>query len=206
MEFYDVINKRRTVRKFTSQPIEREKIIRILNTGIKAPSHNHLRTWEFILIPEKTIRFCIVESGEKLSDNNDVIELQKLFTGMDPKASDMYIYAMNVQKKMIMSAPEVLIPIFENRTPISECTTIYELNSFASIWCVIENILLAMTNEGLGGVTYVPKNTISIKRILEVPEKYEIPAIIPFGYPDSTEKKIEQIENTVNEKIHINKF
>jgi nitroreductase len=113
---------------------------------------------------------------------------------------------MNVQKKMIMSAPEVLIPIFENRTPVSECTTIYELNSFASIWCVIENILLAMTNEGLGGVTYVPKNTISIKRILEVPEKYEIPAIIPFGYPDSTEKKIEQMEITVNEKIHINKF
>lgn len=43
MEFYEAIEKRRTVRDFEDRPIAMEIIKRILAAGLKAPTNNHLR-------------------------------------------------------------------------------------------------------------------------------------------------------------------
>lgn len=37
MEFYDVINKRRSIRQLTDEPIPREVLERILDTGWRPP-------------------------------------------------------------------------------------------------------------------------------------------------------------------------
>lgn len=50
MEFYDVIKKRTTVREWKDRDISMETVKRILNAGLKAPTHNHLREWEFIVL------------------------------------------------------------------------------------------------------------------------------------------------------------
>ena len=55
MDFYDVIDKRRTVRQFDDKIIEKEILERILNAGLKAPSSNHQREWELITITEKLL-------------------------------------------------------------------------------------------------------------------------------------------------------
>ena len=41
MEFYDVINKRRSIRQFEDREIPRDVLERILDAGLKAPSSNH---------------------------------------------------------------------------------------------------------------------------------------------------------------------
>lgn len=41
MEFYEVIEKRRSIREFEDRPISQEVLERILNAGLKAPSSNH---------------------------------------------------------------------------------------------------------------------------------------------------------------------
>lgn len=40
MEFYEVINKRRSIRQFEDREIPREILERILDAGLKAPSSN----------------------------------------------------------------------------------------------------------------------------------------------------------------------
>lgn len=52
MDFYEVVNSRRSVREFQRKPIEEDKLQRILEAGLKAPTHNHLREWEFILVKD----------------------------------------------------------------------------------------------------------------------------------------------------------
>jgi nitroreductase len=74
------------------------------------------------------------------------------------------------------------------------------LNSFASVWTCIENILLAMAAEGLFGVTYVPHETPSLKRTLDIPDDYEVAALIPVGYPEPY--RVRQKPVSLNEKIH----
>ena len=55
MEFYDVINKRRSIRQFEDKKIPRETLERILDAGLKAPSSNHQRRWELVALTEKSI-------------------------------------------------------------------------------------------------------------------------------------------------------
>ncbi|NIU82351.1 MAG: nitroreductase, partial [Candidatus Korarchaeota archaeon] len=65
-----------------------------------------------------------------------------------------------------------------------ECEALYDLNDMASVWMCIENILLAMAAEGLYGVTSVPRETHLLKKILGIPDGYEVAAAIPIGYPE----------------------
>ena len=55
MEFYDVIRKRRSIRQFVDREIPREALERILDAGLKAPSSNHQRRWELVVLTEKPV-------------------------------------------------------------------------------------------------------------------------------------------------------
>ena len=55
MEFYEVIDKRRSIRQFEDREIPREVLERILNAGLKAPSSNHQRRWELVTLTDKAM-------------------------------------------------------------------------------------------------------------------------------------------------------
>ena len=55
MEFYEVVNKRRSIRQFEDREIPRDILERILDAGLKAPSSNHQRRWELVTLTDKAI-------------------------------------------------------------------------------------------------------------------------------------------------------
>lgn len=55
------IDIRRSIRSYTNQPVEQEKIDRILKAAMQAPSAANQRPWEFVVVTNK-------ELLEKLSD------------------------------------------------------------------------------------------------------------------------------------------
>lgn len=61
MEFYDVINKRRSIRQFEDRAIPRELLVRILDAGLKAPSSNHQRKWELLTLTDKALMHKIAQ-------------------------------------------------------------------------------------------------------------------------------------------------
>jgi nitroreductase len=61
LELYETVEKRRTVREFQQKSVEEEKLLRVLSAGLRAPSHNHLREWEFILIKDFEQRKRVVD-------------------------------------------------------------------------------------------------------------------------------------------------
>jgi len=72
------------------------------------------------------------------------------------------------------------------------------------VWACIENILLAMAAEEIYGVTYIPHETSSLKKVLELPDDYEIATLIPIGYPQ--EYFVKQKPVSLKEKTHFNKW
>ena len=55
--FLELCQHRRSIRKYTSQPVEREKIDYLLRCALMAPSGKRLNPWEFVVIEDtKTIR------------------------------------------------------------------------------------------------------------------------------------------------------
>jgi|FLOH01.1.fsa_nt_gi nitroreductase len=53
MDVIDAIKTRRTIRKFTEQPIEFDKLANIIEAGIHAPSAGNMQNWRFILLTDE---------------------------------------------------------------------------------------------------------------------------------------------------------
>lgn len=56
MDVYEAIAKRMTIRDFDEREIPLEIIKKLLSAGLQAPTNDHLRRWEFILVQDRTQR------------------------------------------------------------------------------------------------------------------------------------------------------
>lgn len=207
MEFYDVINKRRTAREFLEKDVDFEVIKRILEAGNKAPTWNHNRNWSFIVLKTAAEKEYAFEYAKKIADKFDV---EKYLNIPRPYpitlGQKMYAHAMPRQFTMLKEAPYVIIPVFKSKN--LDSSSVSKLNPFSTIWCVIENIFLAATAEGLSCSMRIPLNEEHdiVKAKLKVPATYMIPVFIGIGYADDQEKELEQHYPDVDKQIHFGKW
>lgn len=204
MEFQEVIIKRRTIRDFSDKPIDKQIINTALYAGLHAPSYNHLKQWDFILVKDLETRVALTQTEEMIENITD--ELKQSFEGHEMIAKEMYLDAIPKQKRMILTAPELLVVVYRPKTQINNIKRIYDLNCLSSVWCCIENILLSLAEKDVFAVTFIPKNTPAVKKILNIPLELEVAAIIPLGYKAHDAKIPNQKEISLEEKIHINNW
>ena len=138
MEFYEVVNKRRSIRQFEDKEIPREILERILGAGLKAPSSNHQRRWELLTLTDKAV----------------ILELAKCIRPypcriQEPKSpqQEMFQIAYPRQRSMIEESACVILPYFKQKYPLSEDKNGYGLMDYGAAWALVENMLLAATAE-----------------------------------------------------------
>jgi len=83
----DIINKRRSVRKFSNKKVEEDKLILILKAAMQAPSAVNQQPWEFIIVQneEKIIQLANTNSYTKFSQKASAIVVV-LLKNLDLKA------------------------------------------------------------------------------------------------------------------------
>ena len=70
----------------------------VLEAGLKAPSHNHLRQWEFILVKDVEQRMKVAELAQRGKSVENEMELEKMLDNFaDPVQREMYRKAIPVQ-------------------------------------------------------------------------------------------------------------
>jgi nitroreductase len=205
MEFKEVIDKRRTIRDFQQKEVPMDIIEYAITNGFKAPTYNHFRAWDFIVINSQAAKQQLVEV-ENIEKEIDVKELEILFEHEEAIKKEMYLEAIPKQKRMILEAPSVIVVIFKPKTKVEEAKTIYDLNCLSSVWTCIENFLLSLAEHDVYGVTYIPQQIETLKRKLNIPEELEIAAIIPIGYKADDAKIVRQKTIDIHERIHFNKW
>ena len=207
MDIYEAIEKRRTVRDFEDKSIDPKIIKKILSAGLKAPTNNHLREWEFVIVNDKKERSRVLN----LEDMTSYDDCEKMMDGFGMTDSDqrgMYHIAMPKQFSMLYNSACLILPFFKLRDPLMQPTCLSSLNEFASIWCCIENILLAAAAEGILGVTRIPmtEELEHIKKTINHPDNYTMPCYIALGYPSKDAKLPIQKVINVEDRIHINNW
>lgn len=205
MELKEVIEKRKTIRDFRDKKVSATIIDYAIENGFKAPTYNHLRDWDFIIINGLESKLKLIES-ENLEKVIGIQELERLFKDEEPIMREMYLDAIPKQKKMILQAPTVIMVVYKPKTRVSEARKVYDLNCLASAWTCIENFLLSLAEHNVYGVTFIPQNTESIKKKLEVPDELEIAAIIPIGYMADDARILKQKNINIAERKHYEKW
>ena len=205
MEFREVIKRRRTVRDFQNKEVAMAIIDYAIENGFMAPTYNHLRDWDFIIVSSLESKLKLIES-ENLDKSIDIKELESLFKNEDSIMKEMYLDAIPKQKKMIIEAPSIVIVVFKTKTKIGEAKRIYNLNCLASVWACIENFLLSLAEYNVYGVTFIPQNIETIKEKLGIPDELEIASIIPIGYKADDAKILKQKPINIPERKHYEKW
>lgn len=207
MDVYEAIATRRTIRDFEDRPVAMSVIERVLDAGLKAPTNTHLRQWEFVLVNDQEERAKVLRVRD-MTSREECDTMLDGFGLVDADQREMFHEAMPRQFSMLYHAGCLILPFFKVREPLLQPSSLSSLNDFASMWCCIENILLAAAAEGVFGVTRIPmaEESAHIKKVVGHPDDYVMPCYIALGYPAAAASRPAQKRVCLHEKIHINKW
>ena len=208
MEFYDVINSRRTVRDFENEEIPEEILEKIIAAAFKAPTNDHMRDWHYIIIRDKEVAASLLDIVPKGISDEDMNQLIRDWNLNDSLQQECYRNAVPKQYRMLFDASAIIVPLLKEKTDILHPENVSHLNGFASIWCSIENLFLAATAEGYGCNLRIPLGNEGehAKKVLEIPDDYFMPCFIGIGRPRKGIEPVLQKEINVRDRIHWEKF
>ncbi len=206
MDFYEAVKNRRTVRDFKPEPVDMKVIKRILEAGLKAPTNDHLRNWEFVVLNDKTEIEKVLKKIPKKVSGKRLDFIMNSMRLKDECQQKMYYDAIPKQFSMLLDSGCLVLPFFKQKSPLLAPKTLSSLNGFASIWCCIENIFLAAAAEGLACSMRIPMaaETEYLAEVIGNPKDYIMPCFLSIGYPAEDAVTIKQKEVNIEEKIHIN--
>lgn len=208
MNFYDVINNRRTIRDLQDKAIPDEVLNRILTAGLKAPTNDHMRSWEYVILKDAEEKAKVIDKIPKKFTRKQVEGFLDQNQLTDACQRDMYLDGVPKQYTMLYHSGCLVLPFFRQDYPILNPKSMSDLNNLGSIWCCIENIFLAATAEGLATAFRIPfPNEVKyIKEAIGHPDNYYMPCYIAIGYPSEDATHPKQYEFNAEDKIHMNKW
>ncbi len=204
MEFYEVLEKCRTIRDFSGKTVDDELLAKVIGAAFKAPTNDHLRQFEFVVV-----RGCgnIMRLVSPVAENTRNIQQPILDTAAVSDADEhaMFADALPKQQRMLVESGCLVLPFFRQKDcPLCEPVEQSSLNYFASAWAAVENILLAATAEGLSCAFRIPVGNESehVKRLVGAPEGYEFTCYLAIGYAAPDAHICRQKNIVVADRIH----
>lgn len=163
----EVILKRRSVRSYLDEPIQKEQLDELLKAGLSAPSAKNSRPWEFLVVQNKEMLL-------KLS-------------------------VVRPTWGMLKNAGAGIIVIANTREYLGSTVDFYKQDCAAAA----QNILLAATTIGLGGVWLglPPDSAVedTVRGMFAIPEDIKPFCVLSIGVPKRENRPREEFEWT---KVH----
>ncbi len=176
-EFHAEMIRRRTVRNFSNQPIDRTIIENCLRTASTAPSGANRQPWSFVVVSDLDVKRQIREAAEKVEQEFYTKEATKNWV-------DDLEHLGTVPSKPFLEDAPYLIAIFSQLHGYStngEKTKHYYVTE--SVGIATGMLITSLHHAGLVSLTYTPANMRFLNRILSRPANEKPFMIIVVGYP-----------------------
>lgn len=175
-----IIKARRDVRgnRFTSEPIEDEKLQMILEAGISAPSVGYSQPWKFVIIKDKSIKNELLQNFE-----NENTKAKDIF-----KERELY---KNLKLEGIKEAPINIAVLYEPKDEeVLGMTSMKKMGEY-SVVCAVQNMWLMARalNIGIGWVSILDEK--KVLDTLHVKKNAQLIAYLCVGYVDQFYKESE---------------
>jgi nitroreductase len=158
--FDEIIRSRRSIRRYTDQPVEREKVLACLEAARLAPSAENVQPWRFLVIDDPELKKQVAD---------------KAFSGI---YSISRFAARAPVMVLLMAKPDILA----NRLGrLVQGTQFYLLD----LGIAGEHLVLKAEELGLSTCWIGWFNLKGVRKILKIPGKYRPVAIISLGYAAS---------------------
>ena len=193
-EFYAEMNRRRTTRHFSTDPVPRAVIELAIRTGGTAPSGAHQQPWTFVAVSDPAIKQQIREAAER--------EEQEFYRG---KAPPEWIEALaplgtDEHKPHLTDAPWLVV-LFRQAyglSPEGKKRPFYYTDESCGIAAGF--FIAALHRMGLVTLTHTPNPRGFLRDLLGRPANEKAMVVMPVGYPapgamvpDISRKPLEEI-------------
>ncbi len=188
MDFFEVLNTRRSVRRFKPTPIPKEKIMRLLEAATAAPSGANQQNWRFIVASGDAVKQKMLKALE-----SRIAEI----AGRMASATAKKQFINYTQYYTFFTKAPCVIAVIE--TPYDSISTrileryapdvpVQTYASIQGIAAAIENILLSATALGYGSCwmtgPLIAKDLLEKELGITPPDN--LVALVPIGVPEGT--------------------
>jgi nitroreductase len=190
MDLLEGIMTTRSIRRFKDESVSDEEIETCLRAAAQAPNGGNIQPWQFLVITDVEQKTRVGEVYKKSWDRY----LPAVLKAMPPPRSAQAelstrrtISASQHLADHIGKAPALvafLVPkismTLEDESGPMDTGTIY-----ASVFPAVQNFMLAARSLGIGTTltTVFRIYQDELKEILEIPEQYDVVALVPMGRP-----------------------
>lgn len=187
MDFFTVITERRSIRKFTDEPVADQDLQKMLEAARLAPSAHNSQPWHFIVVKNQGL---IKKMAKAVHAKIDEVKIHPELTD-NKERIERYRYYFTFFEE----APVVIAVLGKKEDDVvRETMRVYDLmlagsiqsdSSEQSIAAAIENLLLAATALGYGGC-WMTGPLIAVKeleKLLAIERPWYLTALVPLGKP-----------------------
>ena len=115
MDFYQVLEKRRTIRDFSDKEVTDEVLEKVLSAAFKAPTNDHLRQFEFVVMRGKENIARLISPVAENTRNIQQTALKVAAGVMDKDEHAMFVDALPKQQRMLMQSNCLVLPFFRQK-------------------------------------------------------------------------------------------
>ena len=177
VSFRDLMQRRRSVRQFSGEPVERRVIEDSLLTAGSAPSGANCQPWHFVVVTDGAMKRRIREAAEK--------EEYEFYQG---RAGEEWLEALSPlgtdhHKPFLEEAP-YLVVVFAQKygaSPDGERVGHYYVQE--SVGMATGLLVAAVHNAGLACLTYTPSRMGFLREMLGRPQGERPFCVLVVGYP-----------------------
>jgi nitroreductase len=176
-EFLDEMSRRRTVRRFSREPVPYELVENAIATAGTAPSGAHQQPWTFVVVSDPELKRRIREAAEEEERRSYESRMpDDWLEALRPLGTDW-------RKPHIEDAPYVVV-VFEQAYGLRpDGTKVRHYYVRESVGIAVGLLLASLHRAGLATLTHTPSPMGFLREILERPENERPYVLIPVGYP-----------------------
>lgn len=174
---FEIADARRTVRMFSSDPVDREVIETAIRIASTAPSGAHKQPWYFVAISNHEMKASIREAAEA--------EEREFY---DRRATPEWLEVLrplgtDFQKSHITDAPWVIVVFRQDYEVLADGTRSKNYYMSESVGIAVGFLIQALHRAGLATLTHTPAPMTFLREICGRPANEKPFVLLPVGYP-----------------------
>ena len=175
-DFYQYLDKRRSLRMFSDKPVAKEVIRNIVMAASTAPSGAHKQPWTFCAVSDPAIKKEIRLAAEAEERENYGGRMSEEWL------EDLEAFGTNWQKPFLEIAPWLII-VFKKPYDLEGEERKKNYYVSESVGIASGMLLAAIHQAGLVSLTHTPSPMNFLQNILDRPPNERAYLLVPVGYP-----------------------
>ena len=175
--FREDLQRRRTIRTFSSRPVPREIIEECIRAAGTAPNGANMQPWHFVAVSDPDVKKQIREGAEK--EERDFYARRaprEWLEALAPLGTDW-------QKPFLEEAPYLIVIFGLSNTILPDGKKLKNYYLTESVGIATGMLITAIHNAGLASLTHTPSPMGFLNKILDRPANERPFLVLVVGYP-----------------------